>query len=462
MSELGAGSVLDGRLRLVELIGTSATGTVWRAADERSGREVAVKTLPTHYADDAAARARFQLVARMLPQLSHPAITQVYEYGSADFIGGTVVPYVVREFVSGQTLRQRLDDGQLPAGEVLRILGTLADALAVAHRAGQPHGNIEPTNIVLGPAGIKITDFGLAALRRQPSSGPRPYGAPELASGSTASPASDMYSLGVLFIKCLTGTNGTVPGAGETGADASDTVPASLAALWAACLSANPQDRPSAAHVAVMSRQIPVAPAPAPAVSRTAAGRAEEPPAEPPKALGRVRPPRWHRGFRIALGGTFVALIAVAITLAQLPVSPVIQNSWQPARSPAATSSSSSRPPETGSASGRPAISQVTSSVTATTSAPVLTPLDAISELSATIQHGVTVGQIRQDVGVDFENFIRPAQAELVAGLPANVPQLVATLRAKLAQRISEGAVAQGIAQLISSELDTLLVSAAH
>jgi hypothetical protein len=98
--------------------------------------------------------------------------------------------------------------------------------------------------------------------------------------------------------------------------------------------------------------------------------------------------------------------------------------------------------------------------VAASVSAP--TPLEAIGALSATVHHGVAAGQIRPDVGVDFENLIQPVQADLAAGRPASVPQLVATLRAKLRQRLSERSITPGIEQVMSGDLDTLLASASH
>jgi serine/threonine protein kinase len=476
VNQLGVGSVLDGRLRLVESIGGAAdTGAVWRAVDERSGHEVAVKTLEAHQVGDAVAQARFRLAARTLTQLSHPAIAQVYEYGDGDLGGGIMVPYVVRELVSGQTLEQRLRNGPLPAGEALRIVGAVADALAVAHRAGLVHGNIEPANIVLGPAGVKVTDFGLAVLRGQrpgaPARGPLAYPAPELASGSTATPASDMYSLGVAFVACLTGIAGSGPGApGGAAAAGADPVPSSLAALWAACLGANPQDRPSAAHVAVMSRQIAADPAPVPAASGAGGERLEEPAAAPPppQAPGPVVTPLWRRGRTIAVGAAVAALAAGVLALTQIPSSPV-NISGRTTGSSAVAASRSARPSGSVSTSVRSATPEVTSSTMASASAPAssssasnLTPLGAIGELSATVRHGMATGQIRRDVGVDFENFIQPVEADLVAGRPANVPQLVVTLRAKLRQRLSEGTITAAIDRQMSSEIDTLLASVGH
>jgi eukaryotic-like serine/threonine-protein kinase len=469
VNQLGVGSVLGGRLRLVEPISSDVTGAVWRAVDEHSGREVAVKALQAHLVGDAVAEARFRLVARALTELSHPAIAQVYEYGDGDLGDGIVVPYIVREVVSGPTLEARLENGPLPVGEVLRILGSVADALAVAHRAGIAHGNIEPANIVLGPTGVKVTDFGLAALRGQPSGGPGrsplAYPAPELASGSAATPASDMYSLGVVFVACLTGIAGGVPGAASA-ADATDPVPASLAALWAACLGANPQDRPSAAHAAVMSRQIPADRALVPAVAAAGAGHEAEPPGAPPQAPGRVRMPRLGRGRGIAVGGAVAALAAGVIALTQLPSSPVDRISGPAADSSTVAAPRSPRPSGSVSTSVRSATPEVTSptlaSASASASASGVTPLSAINQLSATVRHGMATGQIRRDVGVDFENFIQPVQAELSTGRPADVPQLVSTLRAKLRQRMSEGTITSGIDQLMTSELGTLLASAGH
>ena len=473
MNDLGVGSVLEGRLRLVEPIDIGVPGAVWRAVDENSGREVAVKTLPAYPAGEVVAQARFRLVARAVTQLSHPAIAQVYDYGERDVGAGIVVPYVVRELVSGPTLEQRLGEGPLPATEALRILGAVADALAVAHRAGTAHGNVEPANIVLGPAGVKVTDFGLAALRGQLPSGlargPLAYPAPEIVSGSAATPAADMYSLGVVFVACLTGIAGSEPGAGTPGG--TDPLPASLGALWAACLGANPQDRPSAAHVAVMSRQIPaerglVAVGPASDADSAAEPAATPPPQEP----GRARAPVWRRGRAVVAGGAVAALAAGVVALAQIPSSPAARLTGPAADSSTITGSSSPRPSQSVSTSARtatpestspgPASASASASALASTSSP--TPAAAIGDLSATVQRGVADGQIRPDVGVDFENFIQPVQGDLVAGRPADVPQLVATLRAKLTQRLSEGTITPAIDQTMSSELDTLLASASR
>ncbi|HEY9241797.1 MAG TPA: protein kinase, partial [Streptosporangiaceae bacterium] len=294
---------MGGRFRLIEPVGAGGPGGVWRAADTVARHEVAVKTLAAHAAGDTVAQARFRLVARTVLQLSAPGIAQVREFGEAELADGHTVPYLVRDLVPGRTLGERLRAGPLSPGEALRVVAATADALAVAHRAGIAHGHLVPANIVLAPAGLRVTDFGLWALRPRPDEDRAPgalsYAAPELAEGGPATPDADMYALGVVFLACLAGigpgglTPGQVAGPVEPagpagpalggaglasgGADhvpiddlALDMVPPSLAALWAACLGPNPAERPSAAHAAVMSRQA-LSGRPAPSWSAAAA-----------------------------------------------------------------------------------------------------------------------------------------------------------------------------------------------
>jgi hypothetical protein len=264
VDQLGEASVVGGRFQLV-----------WRAVDGTAGGEVAVKAVGTYAVGDLVAKARFRLVARTVLQLSAPGIAQVHDFGEADLPDDLAAPYLIRELVSGQTLDQRLSEGPLAAGDALRIVASVAGALAVAHRAGVAHGHVVPANIVLGSENVKVTDFGLSALHHPAGPGALSglsYAAPELADGQAATPAADMYALGVVFVACLAGItslDSTSAGAhavwAETGGAGSDQpldpralepVPAGLASLWAACLGPNPMDRPTAAHAAVMSRQV--------------------------------------------------------------------------------------------------------------------------------------------------------------------------------------------------------------
>jgi hypothetical protein len=170
------------------------------------------------------------------------------------------------------------------------------------------------------------------------------------------------------------------------------------------------------------------------------------------------------------VGGAVAALAAGVVALAQHASSPVNRLTGPAADSATVASDDAPRPSESVSTSVRTATPVRTSPVlgSASASAPTpasaseTTPTEAIGALSATVLHGEATGQIRSDAGVDFENFIRPVEADLVAGKPADVPQLVTTLRAKLKQRESEGAVSPAIGRVMSSELDTLLASASH
>ena len=230
MDHLGEASVVGGRFRLIEPVGTGRPAGVWRAVDLASGQDVAVKILDTFSAGDTAAQARFRLVARTAAQLSAPGLAEVLDFGEAELDGGRTVPYLVRELVSGPTLDDRLSRGPLPAAEALRVVAEVAAALVVAHRAGLAHGHLVPGNIVVTPERVKVTDGGLWPLRPRPAGGPVPgglgYAAPELAHGPVT-PAADMYALGVVFVACLAGIasggprpGGEVPG-GESAAGVS-------------------------------------------------------------------------------------------------------------------------------------------------------------------------------------------------------------------------------------------------
>ena len=507
--------------------------------DLASGQDVAVKTLDTFSAGDTAAQARFRLVARTAAQLSAPGLAEVLDFGEAELDGGRTVPYLVRELVSGPTLDDRLNRGPLPAGDALRVVAEVAAALVVAHRAGLAHGHLVPGNIVVTPDRVKVTDAGLWPLRPHPAGGPVPgglgYAAPELAHGP-ATPAADMYALGVVFVACLAGiaSGGPRPG-GEgpvhesivdestVGADLdgtgelpaggpADAVPAGLAALWAACLSPNPQERPSAAHAAVMSRQLlPWGDAPAQAARAgwVPAPRAEPTPAELASAgagspgapgadlagpgpgpagsrpggpdpvglsghLDRRRPARRRRRpvltRKVTASAAAAAAAAVAVVLVALLASAPGPRPGSPAS--AATTSRT----RTTVAAGPSVLDQgptpeSTRSVLASTPAPspvtspvpspdALSPLAAIDQLSLTIRDDVADGQVRPDVGVDFSNLIDPVKTDLASGQPAPVAQLAGELRAKLWTRVGEGAVTVTAATVLSAEINALADSA--
>ena len=496
---------------------------MWRAADLASGQAVVVKTLDVFPAGDTAAQARFRLVAQTVAQLSAPGVAQVRESGEAELDGGRTVPYLVRDLVSGPTLDDRLGQGPLPAGEALRLMAEVAGALDAAHRAGVAHGHLVPSNIVLDPALVKITDFGLSPLRPRPAGlvpGGLSYAAPEL-THSPATPAADMYALGVLFVACLAGiASGGLSAAGPEagvfpGYAEQDPVPAGLAALWAACLRPNPGERPSAAHAAVMSRQMlpgrdgsaaatwtgwvpaPRAEPTLTGLAASAPGSAEPGPREPgadgpdpgengpgarrpadktaARLAGRRPGPRPARGRpgpgpgrrRVVTAGgaaAAAAAVAVVVVVALLASSP----GDRPASPASAATATQARTAVAAgpSPSGRVPSPESTSSVLASRppsprpSPDALSPLAAIDQLSLTIHDDVAAGQIRPDVGVDLGNLIDPVRSDLASGQPAPAAQLAGELRAKLWTRVSEGAVTVTAATVLNSELTALANSA--
>jgi len=202
--------VLDGRYRLDDRIGEGGMGEVWRATDLLLTRPVAVKLLRPAYAADEAGLTRFRAEARYAGALSHPNIAHIYDYWSGDPPGQ---PYLVMELVDGPSLAGLLADGPLSAERTLEIIGQAAGGLAAAHAAGLVHRDIKPGNLLVSRTGqIKIADFGIAyAVGSAPVTrtgeviGTPAYLSPEQAVGRSATPASDLYALGIVAYECLAG-----------------------------------------------------------------------------------------------------------------------------------------------------------------------------------------------------------------------------------------------------------------
>ncbi len=192
-------------------------GEVWRGADLAIDRPVAIKVVRPEHADDEEGLARFRAEAHHAGSLSHPNIAQVFDYGEA---APPEPGYLVMELVDGLSLTRMLDDGPLPPEDVMDVVAQAARGLAAAHRAGLVHRDIKPGNLLVRSDGlVKLTDFGIAHATDETSVtqpgvliGTPAYLAPERVAGGPASPATDLYSLGVVAYQCLTGH---VPFAGE-------------------------------------------------------------------------------------------------------------------------------------------------------------------------------------------------------------------------------------------------------
>ncbi|MGN9811290.1 serine/threonine-protein kinase [Micromonospora sp. BQ11] len=262
---------LHDRYVLRERIGRGGMSEVWRADDDVLHRPVAVKALAGELATDPQLRATIQREARAAARLSHPHVTQVYDYGEATLSGGVVVPYLVMELVEGHNLADRLTGGPLAWPEAVRTAGQVAAALAAAHRIGVVHRDIKPGNVMLTDTGAKVLDFGIAALAgpHHPLAGQTgellmgtpAYFAPERMRPGPPDPASDVYALGALLYRTLAGH---APRPVQTWEDALEVharrtpvpplrvpgLPADVAALVLGCLDTDPARRPSAGHLA--------------------------------------------------------------------------------------------------------------------------------------------------------------------------------------------------------------------
>jgi serine/threonine-protein kinase len=209
------GRTFGGRYELCTLIATGGMGQVWQARDLLLNRDVAVKVLRSEYTGDATFLARFRAEAQLSAGLVHPHIATLFDYGEvqpAD--GGEHLAYLVMELVRGESLSRLLSrEGRLPVGRTLDILRQSAAGLAAAHQAGVVHRDVKPGNVLLGADGrVAITDFGVAmSAASVPLTqtgqviGTPYYLSPEQAQGGRATPASDVYALGVVGYECLAG-----------------------------------------------------------------------------------------------------------------------------------------------------------------------------------------------------------------------------------------------------------------
>jgi eukaryotic-like serine/threonine-protein kinase len=207
---------LADRYELHRLIAAGGMGQVWRGQDSALHRPVAVKVLRSEYTGDPTFLARFRAEAQHAASLSHPNIAVVFDYGEEIAQDGTgeTLAYLVMELVEGEPLSALLArEGPLDTAATLSILRQTAFGLGEAHRAGMVHRDVKPGNILVRPDGsVKITDFGIAHSARSVALtktgqviGTPQYLSPEQAEGRHATPASDVYALGLIGYECLVG-----------------------------------------------------------------------------------------------------------------------------------------------------------------------------------------------------------------------------------------------------------------
>ncbi len=206
---------------IVELIGRGGMGEVYRARDERLGRDVAIKVLPEEFASDKERLARFEREAKLLASVNHPGIATLHGLEESD---GT--QFLVMEMVEGETLAERIARGPVAIQEAIPLFIQIAEALEAAHERAVIHRDLKPANIKITPDDrIKILDFGLAKAWRSEASaatssqsptltrgtaageimGTAAYMSPEQARGKPIDKRTDLWAFGVVVYETLTG-----------------------------------------------------------------------------------------------------------------------------------------------------------------------------------------------------------------------------------------------------------------
>ena len=201
------GDVLADRFRIVEPLGRGGMGEVYRADDLHLDQAVALKFLPADLQDDPGRRDRLRNEVRLARQVSHPTLCRVYDVGEVDGL-----LFLTMEYVDGEdlaSLQRRI--GRLPEDKGLEIARQLCAGLAAAHARGILHRDLKPDNVMLdGQGQVRVTDFGLAALKDSVSgdevrSGTPAYMSPEQLRGREVTVRSDVYSLGLVLFELFTG-----------------------------------------------------------------------------------------------------------------------------------------------------------------------------------------------------------------------------------------------------------------
>jgi DNA-binding response OmpR family regulator len=259
-SALPIGRVFAGRYEILDVVGTGAMGTVYRARDRELDDEVALKALKPSLVKDPAHVERFKSEVRLTRRISHPNVVRTHEFGEADGLH-----YLTMEYVAGITVEKLIATrGWVGVASTVAIARQVADALAVAHDHGVIHRDIKPQNLLLDDAGVlKVMDFGVARLAQSASAvterglvvGTPYYMAPEQLLREQVDARSDLYALGVVLYTCLTGQ---LPFEAHTVVsliakivqqplvapiDINEFVPPALSALVVRLLAKNPADR---------------------------------------------------------------------------------------------------------------------------------------------------------------------------------------------------------------------------
>jgi eukaryotic-like serine/threonine-protein kinase len=304
-------AVADGRYQLREKLGSGGMATVYLADDPKLGRRVALKLLAENIADDRDARRRFEREARLAAKLDHPNVVQVFDVGEED---GR--PFIVMEYVGGGALSDLIRGrGRQPSEErKLELLSQACAGLAHAHRLGLVHRDVKPANLLLRreDGRLKIADFGIAVAAEEAKItktglvlGTKPYMAPEQLEGQDATPASDVYALGIVGRELF-----------------GDGPPAGLERVLERCTAQDPRQRyRDAAELVEALRELDGGAATVPLTAPTERVSRTLPAAErtaPTARVGRTAPPApgmTRAGLRRPAAALAAAAVAIAVLL---------------------------------------------------------------------------------------------------------------------------------------------------
>ncbi|TDC40796.1 serine/threonine-protein kinase [Micromonospora sp. KC213] len=367
---LSPGVQLGNRYRLDERIASGGMGDVWRGTDQVLGRTVAVKSLLPALLDEPGFAERFRGEARTMATINHPGVVDVYDFGNDQQIA-----FLVMEYVEGDPLSATLSrHGRLTPARTMALVAQAAEALHAAHEKGIVHRDVKPGNLLVRPNGtLVLTDFGIARsdLVGQLTAagsvlGTASYISPEQATGAVATPASDVYALGVVAYQCLAGRR---PFEGDNPLEIAmqhvrdaprplpGDIPPQVKAIVERAMAKDPAHRwPSAAALASVARQAkaalsqqarnggavrPISAAPSSPAGPAARAQVSAVPASPaaPVARAQVSPAsRQHQQPRPAAAGQ-----ARPMATARQPQPPAVAQ--RPAASPMAPRGAAAVPP---------------------------------------------------------------------------------------------------------------------